>query len=177
MCANNWYLSTVFAMILASGGCAGNPAPRGWLSPAQESQADPYGAWIVISTPTGPPIYGEFLAVERDSIFLRLTYGTVRGVPVDTVVQAQIAWYDAQWGQLAWWTAVGSISTISHGVGLIFTAPTWGIGGSIAARAQSRAPLLEVNRPDQWNLVRMYARFPGGLPANLPQTLPPKPLR
>jgi hypothetical protein len=174
MRAINWHLTWIFAMVLAVGGCAGNPAPGGWLWPAQESQADPYGAWIVISTAGEPPLSGEFLAAESDSIFVLTSDGAVRSVPFDNVLQAQIASYDAQWGRLAWWTALGSISTISHGFSLVFTFPIWVIAGSIAANAQSRAPLLELDDAEDWDLARTYARFPAGLPANLPRTLPRK---
>ncbi len=178
MLASNW--RRWLASVLAGGtlACAQNPAPSGWLAPARAAQADPYGAWIVVSRPGGgPDVGGEFLAVQRDSVFVLLADGEVRTVPLDSVLHALIAFYDAQWGGLAAWVMLGSLSTISNGAFLVFTFPLWIIGGSLATAGQSRAPLRRVDRAPTWDAVRMYARFPGGLPANLPRTLPPKPRR
>lgn len=182
MRASSWRATPTLALVLGCAACAANPAPRGWLSPPAQSQADPYGAWIVISTSddsahnagVGLSPSGEFLAVEDDSIFVLLTDGAVQGIPMHSILQARIAWYDSQWRELSLWTFLGSISAISHGFGLILSFPVWVIGGSVAAGGQSRAPLLGVDLPSGWDVVRPYARFPGGLPANLPRTLPPK---
>lgn len=177
MRASSWRATPTLALVLACTACVANPAPAGWLSPPAQSQADPYGAWIVISTRDGPSLSGEFLAVENDSVFVLLTNGTAQGVPMHGILQARIAWYDSEWGRLALWSTLGSISTVSHGFGLILSFPVWVIGGSIAAGGQSRASLLRVDLPSQWDIVRPYARFPGGLPPNMPQALPVKPYR
>jgi hypothetical protein len=164
------------ALMLAAStmACAQNPAPVGWLAPAMAAQNDPYGAWIVVTTSDGGGASGEFLAVERDSVFVLSLDSTVRAVPRATVRHAQIAFYQSQWSQLVLWTALGSLSTISNGLLLVFTFPTWVIGGTIAGASESRAPLREVTRPEDWDTVRMYARFPAGLPENLPRRIRPK---
>ena len=168
------WLPLALAALLAA--CSHNPAPDGWLKPAREAQDDPYGAWIVISPlGDGPKLQGEFLAVEPDSVFVLSTGGDVQTIPRDSVARAQVAFYDSQWGNLAIWTTVGTLSTISNGWFLGFTFPLWTIGGSLATSSQSRAPLVWVDSTGAWDGVRMYARFPGGLPANLPRTLSPKP--
>ena len=165
------------APVLASGAiaCGRNPAPRGWLAPALEEQADPYGAWIVLSKLGSTfEVGGELLAIERDSVFVLPPDGTVRTVPRDSVRRAQIAFYDAQWDQLVAWTGVGAVSTLSNGVLLVFTLPLWAVGGSIATSMQSNHAIRRVDSASAWDAVRMYARFPGGLPENLPRILPPK---
>lgn len=175
MSVSSWrrWLASVLAGTL---GCAANPAPRGWLAPAREAQTDPYGAWIVVKRlGGGGDVSGEFLAVERDSLFVLSANSAVRAIPLDGVLRAQIAFYDARSGDLALWTALGSLSTISNGAFLIFTFPIWIIGGSVATAGQSSAPLRRVDPTHTWDAVRMYARFPGGLPPNLPRMLPPKP--
>lgn len=177
MRASSWRATPALALVLGCAACAANPAPRGWLSPPAQSQADPYGAWIVLSTSVDLSLSGEFLAVEDDSIFVLLTDGAVQGIPMHSILQARIAWYDSQWRELSLWTFLGSISTISHGFGMILSFPVWVIGGSVAAGGQSRAPLRGVDLPSGWDVVRPYARFPGGLPPNLPPTLPPKSYR
>lgn len=172
------------ALLAATFGCAQNPAPGGWLEPAREAVDDPYGAWIAVSE-EGRGVAGEFLAIDRDSVFVLLPSGSVHAVSLDRVTGAQLAYYDAQPGALAIWTTVGSWSTISNGILLIFTLPTWIIGGSVATGSQSRAPLVSLDHEEtaesgadswaeRWNAVRKYARFPGGLPPDLPRTLPTK---
>ena len=158
-------------------GCAHNPAPGAWLSPPFDAQSDPYGAWVDVSTGDTTGVAGEFLAVERDSIFVLSLDSTVHAVPTAHVVRAQLAFYDARWGDLALWSALGAVSTISNGVLLVFTFPTWVIGGTIAAASDSRAPIRKVTHAEEWEGVRMYARFPAGMPENLPRRLPPKPVR
>jgi len=119
-------------------------------------------------------VSGEFLAVDEDSIFVLQMDGAVRGIRIANIRKATIAFYDAQWGVMLVWTALGSMSTISHGFGLIFTFPVWVIGGSLATASEHQAPLIRVKQKEQLNAVRMYARFPGGVPADLPRTLPPR---
>lgn len=171
----SWQRWLISALTCGSLACARSPSPAGWLAPARQAQADPYGAWIVITRLGGSPVEsGEFLAVERDSVFVLSSNREVRTIPRDSVLRAEIWFYDAEWGKLAGWTALGSLSTISNGFFLILTFPAWAIGGSIATALQSRAPLYQVDRPYAWDGARMYARFPAGLPANLPRTLPPK---
>jgi hypothetical protein len=120
-------------------------------------------------------VSGEFLAVERDSVFVLSPDSTVRTVPLDSVRHAKVAFYDAQWNQLAVWTILGSLSTISNGIVLVLTFPLWAVGGSIATAVQSRDAVRQVDNSLTFDAVRMYARFPGGLPENLPRTLPPTP--
>jgi len=176
MPASSWRRRWVFVTLACGAlGCVRSPAPNDWLSPPQQAQADAYGAWIVITrVGGGPEETGEFLAVERDSVFVLSSNREVRAVPRDSVTRARLWFYDAQWGQLNGWTALGSLSSIANGYFAILTLPAWIIGGSIATARQSRAPLLRVDRPADWEAVRMYARFPAGVPANLPRNLPPK---
>lgn len=176
MRASSYRRWSVVAVAFCSLACATNPAPRGWLAPAQEAQADPYGAWIVVSQ-SGGSSSGEFLAVDRDSVFILAMNSQVVAVSRTRVVQADVWFYDAKWGGLAGWTALGAVSTISNGYLLILTLPAWTIGGTIATAAHSRAPRRRVVRPDGWEVVRQHARFPAGLPPGLPRTLRTKPPR
>lgn len=155
--------------------CATNPAPDGWLGPADRAAGDPYGAWIEIE-PLGPgsKIKGEFLAVDGDSVYVLDLGGRVRSLPLPEVADAAVVAYDARWGRLAAWTALGALSTISHGVFAILTLPTWIIGGTVITALQSRSSIRHVRRGEDWTSVRKYARFPAGLPPGLPRNLPPK---
>ena len=175
MQASSWQRWIVMGLAIGTLACARNPAPGAWLGTAAEMQNDPYGAWIVVSADS-VETFGEFLAVDRDSVFVLGQDVTVRTVPLSRVTHAELAFFDARWSDLALWTGLGALSTISNGVILVLTFPTWIIGGTIATAAESRAPLRTVNRIEDWDSVRMFARFPGGLPENLPRRLPTKPV-
>jgi hypothetical protein len=162
-------------LALAAAGCARTPAPSGAVLRPAQAVADPYGAWVHVERHgQAGPVAGELLAVDRDTVFVLTGEGAVRGIPVDSVREATIAWYRHQAGDLALWTMVGTLSTISNGWFLILTAPTWLITGSAATAAETRAPLVRVPARTDWMTARMYARYPAGLPPDLPRQLPPR---
>jgi hypothetical protein len=173
--ACRWMRSFAVALAGISTACTRNPAPSGWLAPPHEAQSDPYGAWIVVTREDTSDVGGELLAVERDSLFVLTSDSAVNAFATDRLLRATVAYYDSEWGRLATWTALGSLGTISNGFVLILTLPISAIGGSVATAAQSRAPIRRVERGGNWEDLRMFARFPAGLPANLPRTLAPKP--
>jgi hypothetical protein len=159
----------------AVAGCARSPAPAGAVPWPAGAEADPYGAWIQVERQGGGGVVaGELLAVDPDTVFVLTWDGAVRGVPLDSVREATIAWYRGHATDLAAWTVVGTISTISNGVFLLLTAPMWLIAGSAATAAESRAPLVRVPTRADWTTARMYARYPAGLPPDLPRRLAPR---
>lgn len=170
------YRAWAGALLLVFGtACARNPAPKGWLGPADRAARDPYGAWIEIQPLAGgSKLEGEFLAVDRDSVYVLDLGGTVRSLPLAAVADATVAAYDARWGRLAAWTALGALSTVSHGVFAILTFPAWILSGTIMTAIQSRSSIHHVRRGEDWTSVRKFARFPSGLPPDLPRSLPPK---
>jgi hypothetical protein len=166
------------AVLLAA--CVSNPAPNGWLPPAGVATRDAYGGWIVADTakddrrgrdaggsPARVPVAGELIAVDPDTVFVMSGEWLV-GLPKGQVRRATLFAYDPQWGQLAAWGVVGTLSTISNGLGLILTAPLWIITSTSAASSRSRAPRVELaDRGDRWEKLRLYARFPQGMPPGL----------
>ncbi len=150
--------------------CASNPAPDDWLPSAREVPADPYGAWIRITFDSGTSrheIEGELLAAEPDTVYV-LTGESVVAFPGDAIRHARVAWFESGAGNLAAWTLLGSLATLSNGYISGLTMPLWVLTGSLATSAQSRSPLVDY-RPDRGTLlsIRAYARFPQGLPAGL----------
>ena len=175
MRASRWRRWASLIAVAATTACAQNPAPSGWLSPAVAAQKDPYGAWIVVATSDTSGVSGEFLAVDSDSVFVLSLDSIVRAVPRTSVREAKIAFYESQIGSVILWSVLGTLSTASNGILLVFTAPAWAITGTVASASESRAPLRTVARPEEWEAVRMYARFPMGMPGNLPRRLRTKP--
>lgn len=168
-------LSPIPMIWLVAAGCASTGAPDDWLSPATEAPGDPYGAWVTVELVKSQEkgfIRGEFLAVDRDSIYVLTGFAPVEdpvsAIPLALVKKAKIAHFDPQTGKAIGWVTFGSISTLSHGVGAVVTFPLWIIMGSAITGGHSRTPLE--NYPDlTWNELKMYARFPQGPPPGLHQ--------
>lgn len=158
-------ISIILPILLS--GCASTTAPSGWLPSAMEAQKEAFGAWISVEYNTGSSEHvakGEFIAVGQDSVFV-LTQGLI-AIPLDQIEGGRLAAYDAKHGWLGAWTALGSLSTPSHGFGLILSLPAWVIVGSATTIAQSWAP-IEKLPVSSWDELRKFARFPQGLPEGL----------
>ena len=164
------------AVALLTLGCATNPAPDRWLPKPIDAPSDPYGAWIELTLADSAEtvVAGELLATASDSVFVLTPDGVVQAISIGGVGTAVVAAYQAQVERISAWAALGAVSTISNGVLLILTFPMWAGGGTVAAVSESRAPLHKLNRGDSWDGVSMFARFPGGLPPDLPRRLPPR---
>jgi hypothetical protein len=159
--------------------CVSNPAPSGWLPPAEVAATDAFGGWITVDTAAQAQrgwfagsatrrteIAGELIAVHADSVFL-LADSTLVSLPRAQVRRATLFAYDAQWGGLATWGFLGTLSAISNGLYFLLTGPTWIITSSIAAGSRSRAPMVSLSDQGGWERLRLYARFPQGLPEGL----------
>ena len=168
------------SVLVSLGACVANPAPPRWLPTPLQGPNDPWGAFITVTLRADSPsdtavVSGEFLAVDRDTVFVLPADSMVRRIPVRIIAGAQVAWYDSDWEKLAFWAGIGALSTASHGFFLIFTAPIWGLTAWATVPADSRAPLVDVGRAG-WAAAKQYARYPAGVPDSLPARLPTKPV-
>ncbi len=149
-------------------GCASTTAPSKWLPRPDQAQALAHGGWISVHYAKGRTklqAHGELIAIHADSLFV-LSANSLTAIPTAKIKKATLTAYGANWGPLAAWTVVGTLSTASHGVGLIISAPVWILTGTIATSEQSYAP--QITFPEKsWNEFRMYARFPSGLPKGI----------
>lgn len=177
------------AVLLAA--CVSNPAPSGWLPPAEIVAREAYGGWIVADTARDPQrgwyatgasssagVEGELIAVDPDTVFV-MSRTVLVALPKEAVRDATLFAYDAQVGSLAGWAVLGTLSTVSNGVGLVLTAPLWIIVSSGAMASRSRAPMVELaEQGDRWAGLRLYARFPQGMLPGLDRgALRPAPAR
>ena len=90
-------------------------------------------------------------------------------IPTATVKKGKLTAYAAQKDGLTAWMLLGTLSTISNGGFLIFTAPMWLIGGSLAVGGESRAPERQ-SPPLTCVELAPFARFPQGLPEGIALT-------
>ena len=152
---------------VACAGCARNSAPEGWLPEPAEAQVSAYGGWIELryNQATEQRADGELIAVSADSVWL-LGQDQALVIPTTAVKQGKLTAYAAEKGPLVLWTVVGTLSTISNGWFLIFSAPMWIVGGSLAVGSESRAPERKSPRLS-WEELAPYARFPQGMPEGM----------
>ena len=164
--------------LAALAGCAGNNAPAGFLASPDETARTAWGGWISLEfastpEPTDPRpaarvsrLEGELIAVGEDSVYV-LAAGGVTAVSVASVRRATLTAYDSKAGELGAWTLVGTLSTLSHGVGLIISAPLWLATGITATSEQSHKGRVSGTERRSWEDMRPFARFPQGLPPAL----------
>ena len=165
MCGARVFRWTGLATAVAGAACAGSSAPKEWLPKPVEAQATAYGGWIELTHQSSAEprrTEGELIAVSADSVWvLSETHGVV--IPTSAVGKGKLTVYAGQRGTLTTWTVLGALSTLSNGGFLIFTAPMWIIGGSIAIGGESRAAERK-HPPLTWTELAAFARFPQGMP-------------
>ncbi len=168
---------TLLAALLL-GGCAHNTAPPDFLPSPQEARREGYGGWLELTVREGArgsrTAAGELLAVSEEELVLLGDSG-VTTVPTAAVRGGRLTGYRSSAGLVGSFAALGTLSTVSNGYFLVFTAPMWIFGGTIAAGTESTSPVIEVP-PPHWLALAAWARFPQGIPPGLETgTLTPKP--
>ena len=160
------------ALALVASGCAHSGAPAQWLPRAVDAAAETHGGWAVVHMKDRSRHAGELLALDADSAFV-LEEGACVGLASVAIAHAVVTGYDSEAGKLGGWTALGAVSTLSHGYVSVVTLPTWLIVGGAMTSLQSHAGRVDVAT---WERARMYARFPQGLPPGIDRaSLRPKP--
>lgn len=159
-------LAPLAGVLLAA--CTTHHAPRGFLPDTREAQTQAAGGWIEVRYRPGRgdgELMGELLAATADSLWIM---GSSRATVIATadVASGRLVGYDARPGTVAVATLVGTLATISNGAFLVFTAPMWIIGGSIATASQGKAALEELPAL-RWTDIAAFARFPQGIPPSV----------
>lgn len=122
-------------------GCATTQYGIGWLTNGERSTRDGYGAFVNAQLMNGSALEGEVVAASNDSLFLIAFNEEVR--TFEAIARA----------------------TIQHIIGnrYIESADQWQTDNS-AARV-SRIEYESGDDADAWDQLRIYSRFPAGLPA------------
>jgi hypothetical protein len=156
---------------LTAAGCAAARAPEAYRQQATEIDHTARGGWILLEG--GDKHHrilakGELIAVGTDSVFVIGDSGWV-GVAIADVEGGRFEAYHPALGGLVAWTVLGTVSSISHGLGGAVSVPVWIVVGSIATASASGSGLRSVpNDPgESWSEIGKFARFPQGLPPGL----------
>ncbi len=148
--------------------CATTHAPRGWLASASAIRTDTYGAWINVEydsvSKEKAQLGGELIAISKDSIYI--ANETFYIIALSSIKSARLVTYKSNAEVIGGLVLLGTLSTISHGWFLIFTAPMWIIGGSIASGVRSFEPIVDYPKQELSRFVP-FARYPQGLPAGI----------
>ncbi len=176
-------------------GCAARHAPSGWLPYAQETQREAYGGWIHLEYRAGlgfdgegdpRDVSGELVTISEDSVFV-LTGRTLTARALTSVPRATLEVYDSRSGDVARMTLGGTLATVTHGFGLVLTAPLWILTGCLSSAALSNQGRLTVDSSRvamsaqragrtvwgraSWKDLSRFARFPQGFPPGLDRAL------
>jgi hypothetical protein len=165
------FAATAVTLALAPAGCT----PRGSAVRSTSFGGEkttvpvadvPVKGFSVDISSRGEPRSGELLAVNPCFVYVLDEKQTI-AVPLATVEAVNVELYPSHAGAVAGLTALGTASTLSHGMFLIFTAPVWlavGIPSSVSLADRNDFDLHRSEAP----MLFQYARFPQGLPARWP---------
>jgi hypothetical protein len=153
-------------------GCASSEAPRQWERDPMQFARDSYGGWLHIEYKealSAKSDRGEFIALQESTVYLLRSDGQIVLCPLKNIDHAHLEIHSENHGEFAAWTLIGTISTLTHGFGLMLTAPVWILSGSIAAASVSHIGKFDEGNPDPvwWKEMSQYARFPQGLPEKI----------
>jgi hypothetical protein len=143
--------------------CAFNPDPR--KRTLEHVVTDGRGGWIAVELTSGTRVEGELIAAGPDAIRVLTSAGLFALAPAGIRSARLWAWDPATEGVILG-GSLGTLSTISHGVFLVFSAPLWIVTTTLISTIESRTPITDYPGHG-WADFARWARFPQGLPAHL----------
>lgn len=153
----------VVGLVVGLVASACNPDPR--HRTLQDVARDGRGGWVVVNRTGKPTLSGELIAMDGDALAV-LDHEALIVVPRSEIVTAEVWAWPTQEGSVGVWGAAGMLSTLSHGVFLVATAPAWLLTTVVTAVHESRVALYRYP-DDGWDRLFIWARFPQGLPAGI----------
>lgn len=158
----------ILTILEMTAGCATKTAPKVWLVEPEKAQTQAFGFWTTVEYSTDSSLklaHGELIAINKGKLYL-LGYEGLIGIPTEKIHRVKIFLYKSKEQTIEYWALLGTLSTISHGYSLIFSAPVWIISGIICAIGESKSGVLEYPE-HSWEEIRKYARFPQGIPEGI----------
>lgn len=108
---------------------------------------------------------GELLAVSKEHLYLLVNEARPQAMAIRRadVREVEVRVQPSSAAGTGALTAIGTVSTISHGVLLIITAPMWLISGISATAEESAASTAVAEGDTMIDRLAQYARWPQGL--------------
>jgi hypothetical protein len=145
-------------------GCSLSHAPKNWLPARPQAGEDPFGAWVdVWIADREPPLSGELIAVNADSLYLLADSG-LKGLEWKEAKKYRIAFYRSEGAHQGMIVFTSMLGTLSHGGVLLLSAPIWASVGGLTA---ALAPLEPIYSSGSWETFAPFSRFPQGIPSSL----------
>lgn len=141
-------------------------APQ-YVPKVKEIPFSAYGSHIEVEQHTGPGIEGELIAVDSLSMFVLVrneSPGQLQNIPVQNIEKFKLTY--AQPASHAWTIPVYTLSTVSHGLWLIFTAPINAVVTSVVTARGANAYTYN-EEAVSYKELSMFARFPQGIPPTI----------
>jgi hypothetical protein len=159
----------IFFILIFCASCASIEGSRELIPYPWEVPENPRGCWIELETKVDK-ISGEFIGLSEENVYVEVQFGKkLYAVPRDEVKTAQIVvFYPDGTGYLGLWTLLGVLSTLSHGWGLILSAPIWLLFGIPSMIGRSYEPVFSYSKKEL-DKMSIYARYPQGVPMEIRQ--------
>lgn len=147
--------------------CGHSEAPQQWKIPVRKLGQHPHGAWADVDLITNGQtgfLSGELLAIQDEEAVIRRSSDLAR-VHIACIQRLHLAAFENEYAATVFYGVVGIVTTLSHGVWLVFTAPVWALTTTGASVGSARAGTFDFG-PGAPRLsgANGWARFPAGLP-------------
>jgi hypothetical protein len=127
------------------------------------------GSPITLTTTDGSKLDGELLAASPDELVLLVGGDVVLHESAARIARADVDLYanGIVVGLLTFWAVAGTVSALSHGYLFVASGPTWALASSLAIAPIAADPGRFVTVQSDLGRLYQYARFPGGIPADV----------
>lgn len=161
-----------FAALLLAAGCGSRPADldrshvTGKAIAEMRAERVPVrGSQVRLDRIHEKIVEGELLAASADALCVRVDDESLC-VPARELARVSLQVRPSEAGELVLWGLGGALTTISHGLFLVITAPGWIVVTTASAVSSSVGATTHIEARNDLDLriLGPYARFPQGLP-------------
>lgn len=154
----NKIIAKTLMLVLVLSSCA----PPRYLDKVKESHLSQYGGYITLFNNDGIKMTGELIAVSAEKMVLySLEVGECYEVPTSSVRRYEIIFAAPE--KYGWAIPTSAALTLSHGFFAILTMPINLLTTTIVSISANQSTRLTHNDLTL-NELKMYARFPQGIP-------------
>ena len=174
----------IFIVALLFSGCAVTRAPWGWHEQNSNINYNAWGGWIYLRViPDEAKSIddydnnfqnvdlkaggGEFITFQDSLVYILFENKLIK-VPYYRIYRAELEIGKTNKVWFALWTFLGIVSTGSHGLVSVISAPIWLLSGTVSTISESyrnRFVLKHIDY-DWWLNAKKFSRFPQGLSAD-----------
>lgn len=166
------FLLIIFFAAVLNLNCATTSAPNHWLPEKEKADQQSFGGWITIEKVDKLTIRGELISVSDSGLYV-MTFDKLVFTGNDSISTAKLGKYE-ETNPVAVWGLMGTLSTVSHGFYLVFSAPIWVVLSTTMASNYSENKIIEYPK-NKLADFKNYARFPQGLGRQIdPSKIKPK---